>query len=262
MFAMVDFVLKSPRFWICAPTVNGIDHCPWNEFQPATVSFCEAPVCHWVREPANAYSSLAYILVGLYVLWRARRDRASILALIGWVGVMVGLGSFFFHASTAWAGEVLDLVSMYLLIALMLTLELRCFVALSARQLVAFFTTLVAFSVTLLFTYKTLGIAVFGVQAFSVIVMQIVQWRTRPGDYGKLAVLHGTFDVAWLVWFSDLTRTACNPHNHVLNGHAIWHFGSALVLAFYYAHHLQFFAPAPSTKPAALPVTLDTYLEA
>ena len=44
------------------------DLCPWDGLPPGTVSFCEARLCAWVAEPANAWSSLAYVLMALYML--------------------------------------------------------------------------------------------------------------------------------------------------------------------------------------------------
>jgi hypothetical protein len=38
----------------------------------------------------------------------------------------------------------------------------------------------------------------------------------------------------------DVTRTMCDPHNHYFQGHAIWHFFSAISLGFAFKFYSQF----------------------
>ena len=42
--------------------------CPWSDYAPATIAFCERRLCAWIVEPSNAWSNVAYVLVGLLSL--------------------------------------------------------------------------------------------------------------------------------------------------------------------------------------------------
>ena len=81
--------------------------CPWDNWDPGTVQFCEERLCAWIAEPSNAWSSLAYVIIGLITLW-AWRKGPSIGIAVSVANIMIGIGSFFFHASGMFAGEVVD----------------------------------------------------------------------------------------------------------------------------------------------------------
>jgi hypothetical protein len=62
-------------------------------------SDCEQLRSGWLAQPANAFSSLAYVAVGVWLLWRSRRagfDRRLLVAG-GAAMIGVGLGSFGYH---------------------------------------------------------------------------------------------------------------------------------------------------------------------
>jgi hypothetical protein len=42
-----------------------IETCPWSSLDPGTVHFCEERLCAWVVEPSNAWSSMAYVVIGV-----------------------------------------------------------------------------------------------------------------------------------------------------------------------------------------------------
>ncbi len=89
--------------------------------------YCETLRDRFVAQPLAAYSSLAFVLIGL-LAWAAPRWRrspgGSLLTsharyafAYGAALIALGLGSFFYHASLTLAGEWFDIVGMYLVIA-------------------------------------------------------------------------------------------------------------------------------------------------
>jgi hypothetical protein len=74
-------------------------------------SDCEQLRPGWLAQPANAASSLAYVAVGVWLLWRSRRPGVDRRALVVGGGAMVGVGvgSLAYHGpQPAWAGPVHD----------------------------------------------------------------------------------------------------------------------------------------------------------
>jgi hypothetical protein len=74
-------------------------------------SDCERLRSGWLAQPANAVSSLAYVAVGVWLLWRCRRagvHRGALLA--GGVGMVgIGVGSVAYHGpQPGWAGLAHD----------------------------------------------------------------------------------------------------------------------------------------------------------
>lgn len=94
--------------------------CPWDGWEAASVSFCEARLCATVVEPSNAWSSMAYVLLGGWLLVRPEARRNWLLGSVAVANVMIGLGSFAFHATGTFVGELIDLFGMFLLSGLML----------------------------------------------------------------------------------------------------------------------------------------------
>ena len=55
--------------------------CPWSNWAPATISFCEERLCAWVVEPSNAWSNLAFVAGGAVMLWQSRNLRQPKLSM-------------------------------------------------------------------------------------------------------------------------------------------------------------------------------------
>jgi hypothetical protein len=73
------------------------------------LSDCERIVGGALAQPVLAVSSLAYVAVGVAVLWWAMRVRAPLVVAAGVALIAVGAGSFAFHGpQPSWAGVAHD----------------------------------------------------------------------------------------------------------------------------------------------------------
>jgi hypothetical protein len=218
------------------PVLAGVDAmqqvCPWSGFDPGTVKFCEERLCAWVAEPSNAWSSLGYILVGLYMLRHALRPAAPRSIAVAAAQIMIGIGSFFFHASGIFWGELVDQVGMFMLSGLILAYSLAQLRNLSAVRTVQIYISLVLGSSLFLLLIRPAGIPLFALQLVMGIGLQLKLWKaTVEGEralYRPFFVALGIFAVSFCVWLGDITGVVCNPQNHLLTGHAIWHILNAL----------------------------------
>ncbi len=100
----------------------------WSWTNTSASGFCEKVQDGWIREPANTISNLAFIFVGLYILWLAQYDSIEgdpSLSNRSWFLIMyaisctaVGVGSFAMHGfNTDWGGW-LDLTGMMMYITI------------------------------------------------------------------------------------------------------------------------------------------------
>jgi hypothetical protein len=220
--------------------------CPWDGYKPATVAFCEARLCAWVAEPANAWSNVGFVLMGVVLLASTlRKPHLAALRLVAFTSVAVGVGSFLFHASGIFALEALDLGTMYLISAMAIVLDLRRLTPLSLSQMVVLYVAIVTASMLLLVPFPPIGIAVFIVHLTVWGVMQILLRIHRPkADYRYSNWLIGVFFLSVFIWLLDYSHLVCNPDNHLINGHAIWHVLDAVCLGLYFRYQLQFFPRA------------------
>jgi hypothetical protein len=219
--------------------------CPWSGYAPATISFCERRLCDWVVEPANTWSNLAYVAVGCVILFLQRRRLRTALSAIGLSAVLVGIGSFAFHATGTFFGEYLDVSAMFLISALFIAFGARRLWIWPDDGLIKLYLGLVAVSMALLAAVKVSGIPMFTAQivAASLIEIRLVRRSGRGAvDYRYLWCLIGFFAVAFTAWALDVTRVVCDPDNHLVTGHALWHVANSFCLLFFYLYQRQFFA--------------------
>ena len=118
--------------------------CPWNGFEPATISFCEQRLCSWVVEPANTWSNIGFVLVGLLILLREFRCQRPDLMMIGITAVAVGINSSLFHATGTRWGEIVDVSAMYFISSLFIVLSIKRIWHLSSVTMISWYVTLAA----------------------------------------------------------------------------------------------------------------------
>jgi len=219
--------------------------CPWDGWAPGgTVTFCEARVCGWVVEPSNAWSNLAYIVIGLFLLRAngSRWDRRE--ALVAPLAIVMGLASFLFHASGTHLGEVVDDTAMYGLSSLFISNALSRWRGWSHHRTLAVFLALWGLSALIRINMTVLGIPFFATQLIAFTALENHLGRRHPGPHLRwLWALGGVFAFSFAMWTLDATRILCHPDNHFLTGHAVWHLGTATCLWIYY----RFLVALPDT---------------
>lgn len=205
--------------------------CPWDGWAPGNLQFCERELCSWVREPAGTWSNVGFVLVGIWLGLRLRRERAAFgpLHLIPVAALMTGVTSTLFHASKTWFFQLADLGSMYLLSVFLLLANLRRLGWLAASgRFAAAYAAGVAGSIGLMAVTRSTGIEIFAVEVTAALAIEGALARGVRADYRPLLALLGTFGAALAFWVLDRERIACDPDNHGLNGHAAWHLINAL----------------------------------
>lgn len=209
--------------------------CPWSGYAPATIAFCERRLCAWVVEPSNAWSNLAYVLVGLVILWRVRGRLATALTAIG-VGVIVlGIGSFAFHATGIRVFEVVDVSGMYVLSGLGLTFALQRLLGWRDGPAVGFLVGVILASSLAMVALGNDGIVVFAIQILTMVGIELVlRSRNPPGAGIWLVRACVVLAIAYVIWNLDIHGIVCDPDNHLVNGHAVWHALTAASIGLFY----------------------------
>lgn len=211
-----------------APATCLPDHC-----------FCEAIGSGAVAQPANAWSSLAFMLAGLWIAqpsagskYKARNRMAGepvYRRIYGCALVAIGLGSYFYHATLTFAGQVCDMSGMYLLITFSSVYGLARITRLRAR--VALLSYIAANLALLAFqmAFPDLRRYVFAALVLGVLSIERHYRRASETTIASrwLWCAAGAMAVAFLVWVLDITRAICKPES-MLQGHAVWHVLGAL----------------------------------
>lgn len=221
-------------------------HCPWSELHhmaPPNVNWCEANLCSWIVNPANTWSNLAYIAIGIVLILITQPK--TTMRMFGPITIFVGISSFLWHASFTFVFQFLDFLAMFAFGALPLVLNLRRLDIISAaNKFTVFYAYIVGMSLLLLLFYwqdipyqSLVLISIIGA-----VIMEIVLYRRGTEDIGYKHLLLAAVSMGVAFGFSiaDVTGVFCNPNNHVIQGHAIWHLLSAAALGFWFLFYRQF----------------------
>ncbi len=225
--------------------------CPWSGFTPPNVNWCEEELCAWIVNPADTWSNLGYIALGLFMWQGARRTRRADLALFGPASIAVGVFSFAYRASYTWALQFFDFVGMFLFCFTVLARNAVRLGWIAPRRELRFFALGVLGASALVPPLFELGVPIQLSVALCIAVGLWQEWVLRqrseapplPRAYPiGLALLAG----AALCSALDVTRVVCDPENHWLQGHAAWHLLTALALFAFF----RFYAALSPSTPA------------
>ena len=232
------FIIFSKVFGIIAAVAQ---ICPWSHFSPATYSFWEERLCRWVAEPANTWSNLAYIFVGLYLLMRYRKIRWSPVKFFAWVSILVGISSGMYHASCTFAFQCADLGSMFLVITLMFTLNIRRIGRIEPRQVYPIFWGGFIAAMAVLLNFHTAGRVVFVVLlAVTLSIEGYIYFSKKAYDIKPLLTAIIIFGISYIFWQLDIRGVLARPDNHVFQGHAMWHVVNSFAFIYLYKFYDQF----------------------
>ncbi|HZB67725.1 MAG TPA: ceramidase domain-containing protein [Ornithinibacter sp.] len=232
--------------------------------------FCEAPRTGWIRQPANTWSNLAFVVAGLAVAWYAT-DRTRLGLTLGAhpglatayavLVVLLGPGSMAMHATQSDLGGHLDLLSMFLVSAFALAYALMRLVHRGPAFLALVFLVAVVAGMAVQLRGGSVpllghvGNAAFGLQLLAAVAVEVALVRRRSArqdvrwGLASLTVL----SVAFAIWTTGQQGHAwCRPDS-LLQQHAAWHTlcaVAAYLLFRHYAAERVVAAPA-AVRPSA-----------
>jgi hypothetical protein len=200
--------------------------------------FCEARPTGPVRQPANSWSNLGFVVAGLLIARRADDPRATIgahpglAAAFGSLVVFLGPASAAMHATQSATGGHLDLLSMFLVSSFASAYAVMRITRGGVRLFAAWFVaSLVVSELAERGTHRDLPVldswanAAFGAFLLLAVACEAVL-HGRPGPradlrWGLGAV--GAMALAFTVWnLSKDGAPLCRPAS-LLQGHAFWH---------------------------------------
>ncbi len=234
-----------------------------DDTRPATClpdgCFCEAVRPESLAQPVNALTSLTYVLLGVWALAGGVRrppDRpeSGLVAAAGLVLVVLGAGSFWYHGTLTFVGQVLDVQGMYLLGVLLVVGALLRRGVLGARSAIwVYLVTALALLVSQVVSPDSRRV-LFAVVLLPGIVLEAlpattgVPWRSRatvPFRVGLVLLV-----VAYGFWLLDSAGVLCDPTS-VWQGHGIWHVLTAVAAVLIVVHYGRTPRRGQPMEPAA-----------
>ena len=224
--------------------------------------FCEASHPGLIKQPANTWSNIGFMIAGLTIGWQLTKGTFSANkntitqkffygTFLACVVVFLGPGSMAMHASEASRGGWFDMLSMYLICSYTFAYAMERFLSLSVLWFLAIF----VFSLGTCLCVQELpyhipivgfiGNFIFAVFITLTVVFELlntfVRKLTHKKLYGFLSL--GSLLLAfaiWNLWKND--SYLCDPQS-LIQGHAIWHILDAVaayfLFRFYASEHKE-----------------------
>lgn len=219
-----------------------MNDCPWHAFPQSPAGFCEASLCAWIRQPANTWSNLGFLIVGFWILRIARKEGNRHLRGVGYISIVTGLGSAVFHATETLWGVFFDYYGMYLGASYMLSVNVRRWRGWERKSILWLFWGSFAFSMLVMLSHPQQMRSFYLAQALLAGCIECILFSSTIQSirYRYLGAFYLVFLPAFALWLLDEQKIWCNPDIHWINGHAVWHLLSAVGLYFLYRFYAQF----------------------
>jgi len=193
--------------------------------------FCEAVRADGIRQPSNSASSLAFVLIAIFILVRGSRNRIALL--FAFTLTFVGIGSAYYHATLSFTGQFFDVLGMYLVATLALIMSIDKVRRLRASTMIVAYLIVNVLLSVILYRAPEFRRWIFGFLLLGIIAAELKD-RAREGRYLIKAIV--IMAVAFVIWIVDFARIACAPASF-FQGHAIWHILGAVAAWYLYLHY-------------------------
>ena len=210
------------------------------------MEFLDYALCAWIRQPANTWSNLVFLGIGILILSRTKSGPSRHFSGLGWVSVLTGIGSAFYPASESRMGAIADYLGMYLGSAYMLTTNIHRLTHWKSPVRIAVYWSILALTLGTMILNENLARAVYAMVTIVCClsleaVIYIRNRRTeQPINYTWFGIVGVLFILSYGIWKLDEARWVCNPQNHWINGHAIWHVLNAVSFYALFLYYKQF----------------------
>lgn len=216
--------------------------------------FCEAARPGWIRQPANTWSNLAFVIAGLAVAWYAA-DRLRLGLTLGAhpglatayavLVVLLGPGSMAMHATQSDLGGHLDLLSMFLVSGFALAYALMRYLHRGPALMAVVFVVAVLLGMAVhlrggsVAVLGHLGNAAFAAQLWVAVGLEVALIRRRSPRqdiwFGVASL--ATLTLAFAIWTTGKRGHAwCRPDT-LLQQHGAWHVLCALAAYLLFRHY-------------------------
>jgi hypothetical protein len=209
--------------------------------------FCEAHGHSFPAQVSNAFSSLAFLFLGVWALLstkepvRGTRERV-LKPYFAATMLFLGASSFFYHSTLSFFGQFLDIFSMYTFGILLAVGALYRSGRIGGVVAIAIFVSASVIFGALQYSYPDLRRVLFALLLLPGIVLELTPFITGYGPKSpKVRFIYfgvGILLIAYVIWTLDQNGIVCDPIS-LVQGHAVWHVLTAVAAFMIFLHYRQ-----------------------
>lgn len=202
--------------------------------------FCEQQLYSFVREPANTWSNIGYLIVAVFIFLSNDSYPKRLKKLCAASCACLFVGSTLLHLTGARLGGLADVGSMFFVVSVALSSSFQRLFDLkeSSANLVLLFILGLSMSCLLILRFDD---SIFAAQ---VLLLIVLEWRLLSSQKAlnsqKLLWALVTQSVAFIIWILDVKKILCDPENHIISGHAVWHLLSAATIYLFFQSYKNY----------------------
>ncbi len=231
VLAIIFAQFPSAETWAHLAPGNCTEYC--ERYTSCVLPLAQRPV---IQQPLNSWSNLGFVFVGLLAIFSLPVAGSW---LFGLSCVILGVGSFLFHASVTYPFQWLDVVGMYVVEAALVAWALHRTWGTAYSRLLPL--VLIADIVLAVFKWQLNTMLVMVSMGAAIAALMAVHVRSGRQSlrFALLPLL--LIAVAYGIRGLDVQKVLCVPDSLLFQGHALWHLlcAATVYLAF------QFFAQLP-----------------
>lgn len=224
--------------------------CFWHEmadhYGAPDIKYCEETICAFISEPANTWSNLTFVFMGIFIALYFRKslkNKSPALRIYGLNMISLGIVSFTYHLSNNFLTQFLDFLGMYAFGGLLLFYHLEQLGKISSQRLIKYYLSSFILFIVSFFILRSFNLPVqftiILVAAATLITKVILVRKYRPSL--KLFFLTLIpFSLAVTSQVLDINRVGCDPSNHIFQFHSLWHIFNALGMGMLFLYYLNF----------------------
>ncbi len=244
IISLVLFFIVLKNGWFGQPGFRGLD-------------YCEHSRNALIKQPANTYSNVGFMIAGLIIAWQLMKERFNdnsnrltntlfYPTFFSTLCVLLPPASMAMHATTTFIGSYFDVLSMYLLGAFMFSYALiRLFNLCEPRFFLSFLSVLLTCnSVYFYFSRHIIWLDRHVIFGFFIILATLLEciivYRNKTLIVKKWAIYYSvTFGIAFIIWNLSKTGNMLCYEYSLIQGHAIWHILNAFSLYFMFRYYVS-----------------------
>jgi len=222
--------------------------CFWYDLYtnyPPNVNWCEQELCGYIIEPSNTWSNIFYFILAIAIFLRCRKE--GLPQYFSVATILMGGLSFLYHLSLNFFSQFLDFLGMYIFLCLICVVNISRYREQVLKKTTSFLKYYVSsvfvlsiFTVIFYFISIPYQILVLGLGGFILALEYKLMDKFTLEKYRNVLLGVSFLVVAISFSIADVTRTWCNPHNHIVQGHALWHLFSSIGLWFVFCYFRKF----------------------
>lgn len=194
------------------------------------MNWCEPTICALINEPANTWSNLGYMFVGVYFILKWGSGGLKLLKHYGWVIFLMGLMSFIYHATNNFLTQIFDFLGMFGLTSFVLAFQVQRLQGKPLKNYLPPFAGFFVIQIVLFYLahwHKIFPIqSIIAIMALPIAILEVILFtQDKERILKKPVFLVALLLLGVAVGFSllDHHRVWCQPENVFLHGHVLWH---------------------------------------